>query len=482
MRFKNALLSNILILLLAGTTEFIFNSNALAVPGDLYASDPATNSIAVYAHDGTRNTFATGLNNPQGVAFDHSANLYVADAGSGNIYKFTKAGVRTTFASGLLNPIGLVVDGTDLLVAENNGNAVWSYPLTGGPRTLSIDVTGPLGLGFDGINRYVANGASVFKVAPDGTMTDIYLHHPAELGNSRNVTVGTDSDVFVSTDTGDIAQIRSGPQGRIIIFATGLVSPWGLALRPRRFNRDMDGVGDLLVADTGAGQIYEFTRDGSRTPFGPALGSPNFLAFETIFPPKADFNGDGKSDILWQNNSTGDRLIWLMNGTSFIRAVGLATVGTSWNIVGSEDFNADLNSDILWQNSVTGERLIWLMNGTGFSSAVSLGTVGTSWNMVGSGDFNGDGMPDILWQNSVTGERLIWLMNGTTFSSFVSLGIVATSWNIAGAADFSGDSQTDILWQNSLTGERLIWLMNGTSFSSFVSLGIVGTVWDIRNF
>src|SRR5216117_2955576 len=29
---------------------------------------------------------------------------------------------------------------------------------------------------------------------------------------------------------------------------------------------------------------------------------------------RSDFNGDGKSDILWQNTSTGQRLIWLMNG------------------------------------------------------------------------------------------------------------------------------------------------------------------------
>jgi FG-GAP-like repeat len=260
-----------------------------------------------------------------------------------------------------------------------------------------------------------------------------------------------------------------------------------------------------------------------------------------IFPPKADFNGDGKSDILWQNNSTGERVIWLMNGTSLISSVSLGVVGTSWNIVGSEDFNRDLNSDILWQNSVTGERVIWLMSGTSLSSTVSLGIVWTAWNIVGSGDFNGDGKPDILWQNSVTGERVIWLMNGTSlsstvslgivgtswsivgsgdfnadgmpdilwqnncvlcaasavlppgerviwlmngtsFSSSVSLGIVGTSWNIAGAADYSGDGQTDILWQNSVTGERVIWLMNGTSLSSTVSLGIVGTAWDIRNY
>src|SRR6266496_312650 len=242
---------------------------------------------------------------------------------------------------------------------------------------------------------------------------------------------------------------------------------------------------DLYASDLATNSIVVYAVDGTKTTFATGLNSP-----QGIFPPKADFNGDGKSDILWQNSVTGERVIWLMNGTSLISSVSLGVVGTSWNIFGSEDFNRDLNSDILWQNSVTGERVIWLMNGMSLSSTVSLGVVATSWSIVGSGDFNADGMPDILWQNNcgscaasaVTGERVIWLMNGTSLSSSVSLGIVGTSWNIAGAADYSGDGKTDILWQNSVTGERAIWLMNGTSLSSSVSLGIVGTAWDIRNF
>ena len=98
--------------------------------------------------------------------------------------------------------------------------------------------------------------------------------------------------------------------------------------------------------------------------------------------------------------------------------------------MGSGDFNGDGQPDILWQNSVTGQRVIWLMNGTSYSSLPSLGTVPTSWNIAGAADFNGDGKPDILWQNSVTGARVIWLMNGTSYSSLVDLGTVPTAWDI----------------------------------------------------
>jgi hypothetical protein len=94
------------------------------------------------------------------------------------------------------------------------------------------------------------------------------------------------------------------------------------------------------------------------------------------------------------------------------------------------DFNGDGKADILWQNSSTGQRLIWLMSGTTHTSNVSLGIVATSWSIAGSSDFNGDGKADILWQNSSTGQRLIWIMNGTTHTSNVSLGFLATSWKI----------------------------------------------------
>ena len=166
---------------------------------------------------------------------------------------------------------------------------------------------------------------------------------------------------LVTTDSGGVTKIN--PNGAIIPFASGLIDPHGLAFRPKRYSHDVDGVGNLLVADTGAGQIYEYTTDGNRTPFGTAGGSPNFLAFERIFPAKADFNGDGKSDILWQNNANGVRVIVFMDGTSSLGVAILPIVPTEWNIVGSDDFNGDLNSDILWQNSVTGQRVVWLMNG-----------------------------------------------------------------------------------------------------------------------
>jgi predicted alpha-1,2-mannosidase len=183
----------------------------------------------------------------------------------------------------------------------------------------------------------------------------------------------------------------------------------------------------------------------------------------------ADFNGDGKPDLIWQNTASGQRAIWLMNGTTYLSSVSLGTVATDWDIVGAADFNGDGKPDLIWQNIVNGQRAIWLMNGTTYVSSVSLGTVTSDWQIAGAADFNKNGNSDLIWQNTKNGQRAIWLMNGATYVSSVSLGTVTTDWDIVGAADFNGDGNSDLIWQNTLNGQRAFWLMNGTTYVSSVA-------------
>jgi cyclophilin family peptidyl-prolyl cis-trans isomerase len=239
-----------------------------------------------------------------------------------------------------------------------------------------------------------------------------------------------------------------------------------------------DGKFDILWQNSATGQRSIWLMNG--TVRASSVNLPA-VATEWNIVGSGDFNRDGNSDILWQNGLTGQRSIWLMNRTSRTSSVNLGFVSTDWNIVGSGDFNRDGKADILWQNNSTGQRTVWLFNGTVHTNSVPLPTVSAAWNIVATGDFNGDVKPDLLWQNSSTGQRLIWLLDGTVHTSTVNLPAVAAAWNIVGAGDFNGDLKSDILWQNSSTGQRLIWLMNGTVRTSSVNLPTVSTQWHIRN-
>ena len=44
-----------------------------------------------------------------------------------------------------------------------------------------------------------------------------------------------------------------------------------------------------------------------------------------------DYNGDGKSDVLWTDN-TGNFGVWLMNGTSVSSTQNYGKIGTNWQV------------------------------------------------------------------------------------------------------------------------------------------------------
>jgi hypothetical protein len=190
-------------------------------------------------------------------------------------------------------------------------------------------------------------------------------------------------------------------------------------------------------------------------------------------PNKAthDFNGDGKSDILWRDTA-GDLALWLMNGGTVASSGGLGNLSaTAWSVVGQRDFNGDGEADMLWRNTGGGMAL-WFMSGLQVASAASLGNVPAVWTIYGTGDLNGDGMGDLLWRDT-GGDVAIWLMNGSTVSSAVSLGNVTTSWSIAG-----DDNTGNIYWQDT-AGDRSIWHVSGGQVTAAASLGNLPSNWQI---
>src|SRR5262249_25177722 len=79
-------------------------------------------------------------------------------------------------------------------------------------------------------------------------------------------------------------------------------------------------------------------------------------------------------DIYVRVYNSGAPAIWLMNGSNVLSnsAAGPFNPGPGWQIKATGDFNGDNKSDILWQGS-NGTPAIWLMDGT---TALSVGTVG----------------------------------------------------------------------------------------------------------
>ena len=193
-----------------------------------------------------------------------------------------------------------------------------------------------------------------------------------------------------------------------------------------------------------------------------------------------DFNGDGKSDILWRNVN-GSLIDWTMNGSQVTTSQQVTLGGSaaapdsSWSVAGIGDFNGDGKSDILWRNT-NGSLIEWTMNGSQIASsqAVTFGGSAampdTSWSIAAIGDFNGDGKSDILWRNT-NGSLIDWTMNGSQIANVQQVTFqgspvtLDSSWQIAQIGDFNGNGTSDILLRNTSSGAIEDWSMNGAQIA-----------------
>jgi hypothetical protein len=104
----------------------------------------------------------------------------------------------------------------------------------------------------------------------------------------------------------------------------------------------------------------------------------------------ADFDGDGTSDLLWWNRSTGVLREWLLESPSSFSPLpaivslkgstvdlsatcdSTSSCASDWRLVGAADVNGDNHVDLLWhnnngtyQNTPQGTLRNWLLDGNG---------------------------------------------------------------------------------------------------------------------
>ncbi|MFC7477185.1 FG-GAP-like repeat-containing protein [Dankookia sp. GCM10030260] len=223
----------------------------------------------------------------------------------------------------------------------------------------------------------------------------------------------------------------------------------------------------------------------------------NFVSGETIAAVErnwqvvgsADFNGDLKADLLWQNRATGAISVWAMDGDTFLNGstVWTAPVGEDWKVASSGDFNGDGRADILLATTVVdpgtglsyaGLKLLQLAaDGQTLANETALPFAGAGWTVTGTGDFDGDGKTDLLWRDA-TGNTAVWEMDGATFLRGDTLAAIGLDWSVAGTGDFDGDGRDDILWRNT-DGKVAIWEMNGLLVRDGATIYNPGTDWIV---
>ncbi len=367
-------------------------------------------------------------------------------------------------------------DDAYMVYLESHGASPADFPSMSNAQRVAAQVnTG--NLHWTGPNVQAA--ASFLTAGTVGTHVRMYAPNPIVSGSSVSHwdTVATPNLMMEPNYTGPLFTAN---------FEKALFRDIGYKLVPSRLDFFGDSRSGIVWRNTSSGDTVISLMNGPNTLAVPTIKSTTGVGSFTLnwtLATSGDFNGDGKSDLLWRDSSTGANVISLINGASITASQAIATIPPAWSVAGAGDFNGDGRTDILWRNNATGDTVVSFLTGTptvvSISSSNLIATVPAPWTVAGIGDFNGDGKADILWRNTVTGDNVVFLMNGSTITSSALVGTVPVNWSVAGIGDFNGDGKADILWRENSTGANVISLMNGASVSAYQGIAAIPPSWNV---
>ncbi|MGF1938683.1 MAG: beta strand repeat-containing protein [Nostoc sp. ChiQUE02] len=248
------------------------------------------------------------------------------------------------------------------------------------------------------------------------------------------------------------------------------LNPYSVAVAD--FNKD--GKLDLVTANNSSSNISVLFGDDKATGgFGPAVNFALPSGSSPISLVVGDFNKDGKSDIVTANNASQNISLLLGDGTGgFGNAINFK-VPSRPSFVTVDDFNGDGKSDLAVTSSYFNNVSILLGNGKGSFNSATPFNVGTNPNSVIVGDFNKDSKLDLAVANSDSNNVSVLLGDGSG-----GFGI-ATNFNVGlnpvsvTVIDFNGDGKSDLAVANAYSDTVSVLLGDGTgSFGNATNFNV----------
>jgi len=423
----------------------------LAEPADLGPSASTASSLTVTASQGAGQLATT---------------TYLEASGVPNIFSLTATvlGTGNTLPTGMVSfadeSNGNAVLGTAALTSETGTGFASSLllPVTSqntGNTVLTADFNGDgfpdlVILGNNTISVLLGNGDGTFTAAPSPSND---LPGAIAVGDFNGDGI-PDLAVAPVLDEGNSEVLLGNGDGTFSIANGSLGIGSGVATSNSIAAADFNGDGKLDIVEACASLgdqpcnlllIQSGNGDGTFIEFSSVPLS--FLGSQSM--AVGDFNGDGQPDVAVTNSGTNGVNVFLNNGGGLSAVSAIPATGTGPTSIAAADFNGDGKLDLAVANYGSNNVTILLGNGDGTFTAAASPATGTAPNSVAVADFNGDGVPDLAVANAGSSNVTILLGNGDgTFTAAAGPAADTGSTSVV-LADFNGDGKEDLVVANS---------------------------------
>ncbi len=223
------------------------------------------------------------------------------------------------------------------------------------------------------------------------------------------------------------------------------------------FDLTGDGRSDLLVHHGGRVELWAM-RDASVESVRELPRVPR----DARLVASGDYDGNGTTDLLWESEAFDAQWISLLEAGAVVGGEALEESGLEsdarWRVAGSADFDADGRDDLLLTSRVLGLAEIWSMEGASVRARRRIeGRVG-AWSVVGLVDADADGGAEILWRDEL--EQVLELDDPNGVES-VRIGGPVSGWRVVGTGDVDGDARAEIVLRHIDSGALQLWTLEG---------------------
>ena len=308
------------------------------------------------------------------------------------------------------------------------------------------------------------NGSSLVILLNDGAanFTAVTTTGPAPVAAAA-LDLNNDgfTDLVLANTTGNNVNVLLGKGDGTFQAAVSYPltnTPTALALAD--FNGD--GKPDIVTADPANGvSVLLGKGDGTFLAAASSLSNPQLTSgFQAVSVVVDDFNGDGLADIAVANANSSSLSVMLGKGDGTFQTPAVISTATQAMRLTTADFNGDGKADLATN---TGVVLLGKGDGT-FQTAVTY-TTGVSSSSVAAGDLNGNGKTDLVFGDTVVAV-LAGNGDGTFQAAPLTYQVPASASSLL-VGEFSSDGKTDLAVA---TGNTVSFLM-GTTVSMTVVTG-----------